>query len=149
MNKKIVSILFVTNNYTPYSGGVVSSIFLHTTALRKQGHTVTIATLDFLNTHHQQQEEHVIRLYCPIRWIMNTNHMAIPWQATKQLEHLIATLQPTIIHVHHPFLLGTAASRVARKKEYLLCSPITLFMNNMYITYPIFLTSFPNKWLLT
>ena len=41
-------IFFVTNNYIPYSGGVVSSIVATSDALRSQGHEVFIITLDFL-----------------------------------------------------------------------------------------------------
>ncbi len=34
----VMRIVFVTNNYTPYSGGVVSSINASVTALHKAGH---------------------------------------------------------------------------------------------------------------
>ena len=45
-------ILMVTNNYSPYAGGVVSSINATVEALQKQGHQVTLVTLDFLGKAH-------------------------------------------------------------------------------------------------
>ncbi len=42
-----VRIVFITNNYTPYSGGVVSSINASVDALHKAGHAVFIITLNF------------------------------------------------------------------------------------------------------
>ena len=125
-----LSILFVTNNYVPYSGGVVSSIITHADELRKQGHSVTIVTLDFLS-QYATDESHVIRLYCPLRFLYKNNHMAIPWRATHQLSNIVQTVKPAIIHVHHPFLLGKAAYRVARRYGI----PIVFTYHTLYTHY--------------
>jgi 1,2-diacylglycerol 3-alpha-glucosyltransferase len=106
-------IFFVTNNYTPYSGGVVQSITSITDQLRTHGHEIFIITLDFLGTHNDP--DYVIRIPCPIKFIYKKNHMAIPWRSTHAIEQLIKTYSPDIIHVHHPFLLGKSALRAARK----------------------------------
>ena len=106
-------IFFVTNNYTPYSGGVTQSITAMTNALRTQGHEVFVITLNFLGENHTDPD-YVIRIACPIKFVYKNNHMAIPWRPTHTIEELIKQHNPDIIHVHHPFLLGVSALRAAR-----------------------------------
>jgi 1,2-diacylglycerol 3-alpha-glucosyltransferase len=110
-----LTIFMVTNNYTPYAGGVVSSLQASTAYLRTLGHRVIIVTLDF--TGHPLEEEDVIRLYCPIRFFYKKNPMALPWRARKALKKLIAHYKPSIIHVHHPFLLGLTAYKIAKESK--------------------------------
>lgn len=129
VNDKKLSIIFVTNNYTPYQGGVVSSITQHAHALRKQGHSVTIITLDFIP--QTPPEEHVIRLYCPIRFYYKTNPMAIPWLPSTSLKKLLTKIKPDIIHTHHPFLLGKAALKTAKN----LKIPIVFTYHTLYDQY--------------
>ncbi|HLC06917.1 MAG TPA: glycosyltransferase [Candidatus Babeliales bacterium] len=107
-------IFFVTNNYTPYSGGVIQSITATTNALRKQGHYVFIITLNFLGKKHDDPD-YVIRIPCPIKFMYKKNHMAIPWRPTHAITTLIKKHKPDIVHIHHPFLLGASALRAARK----------------------------------
>jgi 1,2-diacylglycerol 3-alpha-glucosyltransferase len=106
-------IIFVTNNYTPYSGGVVSSIDATVQELRAQNHEVLIVTLDFLGNAHTDPD-YVVRITCPIRFIYKNNHMAIPWRPTQELLSITTHFSPDIIHVHHPFLLGLSGLDVAR-----------------------------------
>jgi 1,2-diacylglycerol 3-alpha-glucosyltransferase len=108
------TIIMVTNNYTPYSGGVVSSLQVSCDELRRQGHRVIIVTLDFLGDGIQ--EEDLIRVPCRFRFRYRGNCMAIPWFAERYLKQLFDQYQPDIIHVHHPFLLGVWAQRIARTK---------------------------------
>ncbi|HSC24610.1 MAG TPA: glycosyltransferase [Candidatus Babeliales bacterium] len=107
-------IFFVTNSYTPYSGGVISSIIATTDALRSQGHEVFIITLDFLDTHQHNDPDYVIRVTCPIKFMYKKNHMAIPWRPMRAIIELCKKYCPDIIHVHHPFLLGVSALHAAR-----------------------------------
>ncbi len=107
-------IFFVTNNYTPYAGGVVQSIAAITDELRNQGHEVFIITLSFLH-NHADDPAYVFRVACPIRFMYKKNYMAIPWRPTHAIERLIAQYKPDIIHMHHPFLLGLSALHAARK----------------------------------
>ena len=106
-------IFFVTNNYTPYSGGVVQSITATVNALREQGHEVFIITLNFLGEKHDDAE-YIIRITCPIKFRYKKNYMAIPWRPTHAIKKLIEHYAPDIIHVHHPFLLGLSALHAAR-----------------------------------
>ena len=109
-------IFFVTNNYSPYSGGVTQSINAITNALRTQGHEVFIITLNFLGKNDKLQTDphYVIRITCPIRFMYKKNYMAIPWRPTDAIKKLIAQYKPDIIHVHHPFLLGVSALHAAQ-----------------------------------
>jgi glycosyltransferase involved in cell wall biosynthesis len=111
---KPLSIVFVTNNYIPYAGGVVNSIETARAALQALGHKVTIVTLDFTGALHES-ESGVIRLLCPIRFVHKKNIMAVPWRPTHEIEKVIAQIKPDILHTHHPFLLGQSAAKVARR----------------------------------
>jgi len=139
-------IIFVTNNYTPYSGGVVSSINASVDELRKAGHKVWIVTLDFLGKKHNDPA-YVIRVPCPIKFTYKTNPMAVPWRPHSFLLKKIKELQPDVIHVHHPFLLGRLALRVAKK----LMIPTVFTYHTMYEAYahylfiPVFITRFVTK----
>jgi len=110
--KKCLKIIFVTNNYTPYSGGVVSSINAFAVGLREQGHQVYIVTLDFKDV---QRENNVIRLYCPLKFTYKNNPMAVPWYTAQALEQIFLQIKPDIVHSNHPFLLGSAAQIVCRQ----------------------------------
>jgi len=76
MGKKL-RIVFVTNNYTPYSGGVVSSINATTNALRALGHAVFIIAPDFLGKDHDDPE-YVMRVPCTIKFVYKKNHVSAP-----------------------------------------------------------------------
>ncbi len=109
-------ILFVTNNYTPYAGGVVSSINATVKELHKQRHHVTLVTLDFLGTQHDDPTW-VKRIPSFLRFRYKKNHMAIAWRPKRYLKKIIAQLKPDVVHVHHPFLLGPMAVDVAQKMD--------------------------------
>lgn len=130
MNDKKLKILFITNNYTPYSGGLVSSIQASTTELELQGHSPFIATLDFLGGKHADPAN-VYRVPCPIKFTYKTNHMAIPWRPTDYLANLMREIKPDIVHLHHPFLLGVAGLKSARSLDI----PVVFTYHTMYEKY--------------
>ena len=107
-----MKIMMITNNFTPYTGGVVSSINALVHALQQSQHEVLVVTLSFLQEHHDPAW--VKRLYCPIKFSYKTNHMAIPWRPKAQITKLIKEFKPDVIHVHHPFMLGKAGTACAR-----------------------------------
>jgi glycosyltransferase involved in cell wall biosynthesis len=141
------TVLMVTNNYQPYQGGVVQSVRASRAALRALGHDVVIATLDFIGS---EAEEGVERLFSPVRFTYRTNQMAVAWCATQQLCALMKMLQPTIVHTHHPFLLGMAAYRAAQTMSlpvifthhtlydrYLHYAPLPQWVTRPMITYRV------------
>ena len=128
--KRSLSIAFVTNNYLPYTGGVVSSIHAFYDELVNQGHRVTIITLDFLGKQPQDARS-VIRLHCPIKFRYNHNHMAIPFFVNLQMRQTLIKFNFDIVHVHHPFLLGLAACKVAK----VLQKPVVFTYHTIYEKY--------------
>lgn len=110
-----MKILFVTNNYKPYSGGVVSSIEAFRYELKQQGHEVKVVTLDFLGDGIIEPD--VLRLSCPIRFTYRNNPVAVPFFMRQQLDEIISEHAPDVIHTHHPFMLGSAAAKIAKEKN--------------------------------
>ncbi len=123
-------IVFITNNYTPYSGGVVSSINASVDALRKAGHEVFIITLDFLGVVHDDPP-YVLRIPCLFKFTYNQNPLAIPWRPYHHMMRMIRALKPDIIHTHHPFYLGSIALKIAQK----LSLPIVFTYHTIYEGY--------------
>lgn len=124
-----MNILFVTNNYKPYSGGIVSSIEAFRHQLKQLGHKVFVVTLDFLGDGCIEPD--VIRLNCPVRFKYRDNPMALPLFVKKQLQTIFKETEPAIIHVHHPFLLGPAAARIAQEQNI----PIVFTHHSQYGSY--------------
>lgn len=108
-------ILLVTNNYTPYSGGVVSSLNALISCLHQQGHSVLLVTLDFLGRKHIDPSW-VRRIPSVLRFRYNQNHMAVPWRPAYYLDLWMQEFMPDVVHVHHPFLLGPIAVACAKKR---------------------------------
>ena len=138
-------IFFVTNNYTPYSGGLISSITAITDALRAQSHQVFVITLDFLGSTNNKQQvadpNYVIRIPCPIKFMYKKNYMAIPWRSTYAIKKLFTQYKPDIVHVHHPFLLGASALHAARS----LNIPCVFTYHTMYEDYAHYVP-LPTSW---
>lgn len=111
--KKRLNIAIITNNYSPYSGGVVSSIDSFVNELHKQEHKAFIITLDFVGGT-KNDPYHVIRIPSLFRFFYKKNHMAIPTDKAKKLEDIIKVLKPDIIHVQHPFYLCHPAVKIAK-----------------------------------
>ncbi len=107
-------ILLVTNNYTPYSGGVVSSIVATCRALQDQGHDVRVVAPNFLGTAHDDPEW-VSRIPSLFRFRYKNNYMAFMPRIKKYIREIITQFQPDVVHVHHPFLLGSSAVSLAKR----------------------------------
>lgn len=132
-----MNILMVTNNFTPYTGGVVSSIRALVDELQRSGHSVMLVTLDFTGEH--DDPSWVKRIYCPIRFMYKTNHMAIPWRAKGQIAQIMDAYRPDIVHVHHPFLLGSIAYKLARSKQI----PVIFTYHTIYEAYAHYVPLLP------
>lgn len=132
-----MNILMVTNNFTPYTGGVVSSIKALVDELQKSGHSVILITLDF--TGNNDDPPWVKRIYCPLKFMYKTNHMAIPWRAKSQITNIMAGYKPDIIHLHHPFLLGSIAYKLARTHKI----PVVFTYHTIYEAYAHYVPLLP------
>ena len=129
-DRKKLRIALISNNYTPYSGGVVSSIKAQVATLLEDGHLVRIITLDFLGNKHTDPD-YVVRVRTPIKFKCKQNHYAIPWYMVTQLKEIISGMKADIVHVHHPFLLGAKGLEVART----LGIPIVFTYHTLYEEY--------------
>src|SRR3990170_8888772 len=134
-----LSIAIITNNFTPYSGGVVSSILSFSNQLRLQGHHVIIITLDFLGNQNID-EPYVVRLSCPIKFMKNGKPISIAWKATSQILQILKEQKIDIIHVQHPFLLGVAGLKAGKK----LSIPVIFTYHTLYEHYVHHIPLVPN-----
>lgn len=114
MISRRLRIVHITNNYTPYSGGVVSSINAIVKGLQKEGHQAVVVSFAFV-ADHADDPDWVIRIACPVRFRYFSNHMVMPWMLAKKLNAVLHTVKPDIIHVHHPFLLGQAGLEYGKR----------------------------------
>lgn len=123
------TVFFITNNYKPYSGGVVSALDATAHALRAKNIQVRIITLDFGT--NEAEDPYVHRIFCPIKFRYKNNPMAIPFGAYSQLLRLVDHYKPSLFHVHHPFLLGQTAIKLAQK----LTIPVVFTHHTQYDKY--------------
>ena len=128
--RRKLRIALITNNYTPYSGGVVSSINAQVAALQEDGHIVRVITLDFLGDGHSDPD-YVVRVRTPLKFKHKKNHYAIPWYMITQIREVVTSMSADIVHVHHPFLLGVGGLKVVRG----LNIPIIFTYHTMYEEY--------------
>jgi 1,2-diacylglycerol 3-alpha-glucosyltransferase len=125
-----VRIAFVTNNYTPYASGLVSSLDVSYYGLCNAGYDVHLITLDFID-NHQHDPAYVLRIPSIARFFYKTNHMALPLLTSYYMHKYFDTIKPDLIHVHHPFLLGPVATYRAHR----LKIPIVFTHHTLYEDY--------------
>ena len=114
-----MKICMFTNTYLPHVGGVARSISCFKEDLQKRGHKVLIIAPEYTDKDAGDSEDKtpdVIRL--PAIQNFNGSDFSIrispfPWWWQKLWRRFIRT----IIHSHHPFLMGDAAMRTARKRD--------------------------------
>jgi 1,2-diacylglycerol 3-alpha-glucosyltransferase len=110
----LMHICMFTNTYLPHVGGVARSVHNFAQDLQKNGHRVLIVAPTFPEAGIDDTEDDtVIRVPA----IQNFNgsdfsmRIPVPFYITEKLEDFKAD----IIHSHHPYLLGDAAFRAARR----------------------------------
>ena len=128
--EKKLRIAFVTNNYIPYSGGVVSSINAFAQQLMECGHEVLIIALDFLGDQHDDPP-YVVRVPSLFCFTYYANPLCVPWRPDAQVLQILKKFNPDVVHAHHPFLLGQSALQAARE----LRVPIVFTYHTMYELY--------------
>jgi len=115
----------ITNNYTPYAGGVVRAIQTYTHELQRAGHTVYIITLDF---GVSDDPPHVFRVPSCFRFYVRNNILSVPWRAYAYVRRVLQRIQPDVIHVHSPFVLGSTGLRAAREHRI----PVVFTYHSLY-----------------
>jgi len=108
-----MNICMFTNTYIPHVGGVARSVDFLSKDLWRLGHRVLVIAPSFSEEPEKKDEEKVLRVPA----IQNFNgsdfslRIAVPFMIAKRIKEF----QPNVIHSHHPYLLGDAALRTARR----------------------------------
>ncbi|MCG6908914.1 MAG: glycosyltransferase [Deltaproteobacteria bacterium] len=129
-----------TNTYLPHVGGVARSISTFTQDLRNAGHEVMIVAPTFPGHEmHDEMDAGVFRVPA----IQNFNgsdfsvRIPIPFLIDEQIEAFC----PDIIHSHHPYLMGDAALRSARRRNL----PLIFTHHTLYEEYTHYIAENPEK----
>jgi glycosyltransferase involved in cell wall biosynthesis len=116
MKQQKLRIAHVTNNYTPFKGGVVQAIKAIVGEQERNKDTCLIVTLDF--TQEETESSFLVkRIPTFFKCTYAENQIAIPWRMRYNLHNMVVPWQPSIMHVHHPFLLGNSAVNLAQRKH--------------------------------
>jgi len=108
-----LNIAMFTNNYFPFIGGVPISITRLTKGLRSQGHNVVIFAPKYPNGC--LEDANVIRCNLLIYYKTRPFDFAIVNIFSSEIEKRFITKNFDVIHVHHPFWMGTKGLELGKK----------------------------------
>jgi 1,2-diacylglycerol 3-alpha-glucosyltransferase len=121
-----MKIALFTNTYLPHVGGVARSVKTMEDAFWRHGHEVKIVTPDY---DHAIPAAHVLRV--PAIQNFNGSDFSLSLPLPNVIRESMDRFQPDLVHSHHPFLLGDAALREARK----MGVPIVFTHHTLYERY--------------
>jgi 1,2-diacylglycerol 3-alpha-glucosyltransferase len=107
-----VRIGLFTNNYLPFCGGVTISVETLRRGLEARGHEVWTFAPRFPGT--PETDPRVVRFPSIPAATYPEFALAVPW--TPRIGRQVSGLGLDVFHAHHPFLLGPAARRLARRR---------------------------------
>ena len=111
-----MNICMFTNTYLPHVGGVARSVQFFAEDLITRGHRVLVVAPTF--SEHAEptlNRPKVVRV--PAIQHFNGSDFSVRIPLPLYIDQEIEEFVPDIVHSHHPFLLGDAAVRVARKRD--------------------------------
>ncbi len=100
-----------TNNYLPFCGGVTISVETLRHGLEARGHEVWTFAPRFPGA--TDVSARIVRFPSVPAATYPEFSLAVPW--SPRIGRLVTRLQLDVFHAHHPFLLGPAARRLARR----------------------------------
>lgn len=106
-------IALFTNNYLPFCGGVTISVDTLRCGLETRGHEVWVMAPRFADAGPDGAR--VVRYPSVPSARYPEFPLAIPY--ARGVSHFVASLGLDVFHAHHPFLLGPAARRLARRRR--------------------------------
>jgi len=106
-----VRIGLFTNNYLPFCGGVTISVETLRRGLEARGHEVWAFAPRFPGV--ADASPRIVRFPSVPAATYPEFALAVPW--APRISRLVAGLGLDVFHAHHPFLLGPAARRLARR----------------------------------
>ena len=104
-------IALFTNNYLPFCGGVTISVETLRRGLEASGHEAWVFGPRL--TGAEDASVKVVRY--PSIPVATYPEFALAVPYSRRIERLVTALEFDVIHAHHPFLLGPAARRLARR----------------------------------
>lgn len=123
-----MNICMFTNTYLPHIGGVARSVSTVVEDLRSMGHRVLVVAPKFPGGDRLKDED-VFRV--PAVQNFNGSDFSLRLAVPFVLANRIRDFNPDVIHSHHPFLLGDAAWRTARR----LVKPLIFTHHTLYEKY--------------
>lgn len=124
-----MNIAMFTNTYLPHVGGVARSVSTFAADLQELGHKVMIVAPTFEGQRTGHNEQNVVRVAAVQNFNGSDFSVRIPIPGI--IEEEIKNFRPDIIHSHHPFLLGDAALRTAKRFDL----PIIFTHHTLYEQY--------------
>ncbi len=121
-----MKIAMFSDSYRPYTSGVVRSVETFTNELSKLGHEVFIFAPNYRNCKH---EPNVYRFFSIPSPTNKDFTLALPFSIS--LWPKLKEIDPDIIHVHSPFLLGRLGAKWARR----LNIPLVFTYHTLYEQY--------------
>jgi glycosyltransferase involved in cell wall biosynthesis len=106
-----VRVALFTNNYLPFCGGVTTSVAILRRGLEARGHAAWVFAPRFPGGEADPQR--VVRY--PSVPAATYPDFALAWPFSPTITALARGLAFDVFHAHHPFLLGPAARRLARR----------------------------------
>jgi glycosyltransferase involved in cell wall biosynthesis len=105
-----------TNTYLPHVGGVARSVSMFESDLIKLGHKLLVVAPTFPEEKPGREKgSRVLRV--PAIQNFNGSDFSVSIPIPFIIDEEIDDFDPDVIHSHHPFLLGDAAMRVARRRQ--------------------------------
>jgi glycosyltransferase involved in cell wall biosynthesis len=102
-----------TNTYLPHVGGVARSVAIFAEDLNKLGHRVMVVAPTFEDRVEEEREEEIVRV--PAIQNFSGSDFSLRIAVPFVIANRIRDFRPDLIHSHHPYLLGDAALRTARR----------------------------------
>lgn len=111
-----MNVCMFTNNYLPQIGGVARSVHSFSQDLCKLGHHVLVIAPTYAeHTDFEKNEIEVLRV--PAIQNFNGSDFSVRIPLPFIIDGKIDEFKPDVIHSHHPFFLGDAALRAARRRK--------------------------------
>ncbi len=128
-------ICMFTNTYLPHVGGVARSVHTFSQDLQKNGHEVLIIAPTFAETDTEDTEDDTV-LRVPAIQNFNGSDFSMRIPVPFYIDERLDDFQADIIHSHHPYLLGDAAFRAARRRRL----PLIFTHHTLYEEYTHYVT---------
>ena len=120
-------IAFYTNTYLPVVSGVVRSVSTFRKSLTALGHNVFI----FAQQQNDYEDEDAFIFRYPSLPIPLTVDIPVVVPISRNMDQILISLKPEVIHSHHPVLLGQTAAKKAEE----LNLPLVFTFHTQYQEY--------------